>query len=50
VELWAASLRDIKARMRPLFTQTWVSCKLKISFVWGWANGGAASRMDRQAL
>jgi hypothetical protein len=25
LELWAASLRDIKARMRPLFTQTRVA-------------------------
>jgi hypothetical protein len=25
LELWASALREVKARMRPLFTQEWVA-------------------------
>ena len=25
LELWASSLRDVKGRLRPLFTQEWVA-------------------------
>ena len=46
LELWAASLREVKARMRPLFTQERVAASAGL-FLDGPAGGGAAQdRLD----
>ena len=37
LELWAASLRDVKARLRPLFTQDRVAASAGLPL--GWAAG-----------
>ena len=45
LELWASSLRDVKGRMRPLFTQARVA--LSAEFSRGFARRGAAQdRLD----
>ena len=46
LELWAASLRDVKARLRPLLTQDRVAASAGLPL--GWAAGGRApqDRLD----
>ena len=46
LKLWAASLREVKARMRPLFTQDRVAASAGLfldGLLWG---GAAQDRLD----
>src|SRR4051812_46099100 len=44
LELWAASLREVKGRMRPLFTQERVAASAGGFFYWGLGGGGGRTR------